>query len=123
MGAAFDDLPAVHHQDQIGCQDGAQAVGDDDARPPGHDPLEGFLDQRFGFTVERTGGFVQHQDTRVLQDDACQRQALFFAAAQPVAAFADDGVIAGWQLHNEIVDVGGPGRGFHFRLRGSLPPV
>ena len=37
--AALDDLPAVHHQDQIRSQDGAQAVGDDDAGAPGHHPF------------------------------------------------------------------------------------
>jgi hypothetical protein len=40
--AAFDDPSAVHHQDQIRRQDGAQAVGDDDAGAPG-DPENVFF--------------------------------------------------------------------------------
>jgi hypothetical protein len=40
--AALDDPAAVHHQDQIRRQDGAQAVGDDDAGAPG-DPENVFL--------------------------------------------------------------------------------
>lgn len=31
VGAALDDLLAVHHQDHVGSQDGAQAVDDEDA--------------------------------------------------------------------------------------------
>ena len=34
MRAALDDPPVIHHQDQIGIADRAQAVGDDESRPP-----------------------------------------------------------------------------------------
>ena len=110
MGAALDDPAAVHHQDQVGGQDGAQAVGDDDAGAPGHDALERVLDQRFGLAVQVAGGLVQHQDARVLEDHAGQGDALLLAAAQAVAALADDGVVAVGQLGDEVVDVGGPAR-------------
>ena len=92
--AALDDLPAIHHQDQVGRQDGAQAVGDDDAGAPGHDALQRLLDQRLRFAVQVAGGFVQHQDARVFEDDARQGDALLLAAAQAVAALADDRVVA-----------------------------
>ena len=72
----------VHDQDQVRGQDGAQAVGDDDAGPPGHDPLQGILDQRFGFAVEVAGGLIENQDARVFENDARQGNALFLTAAK-----------------------------------------
>ena len=56
--------------------------------------LQGILDQRLGFAIEVAGGFIQHQDARVLQDHARQGNALFLAAAQAVAALAHDRVVA-----------------------------
>ncbi len=52
MCASFDDLASIHHQDQIGGQDRAQAVGDDDAGAARHHALQCILDQRFGFAVQ-----------------------------------------------------------------------
>ena len=45
--------------------------------------------KRFGLAVQRAGGFVQHQDARIFEDDPRQGDALLFPAAQAVAAFAD----------------------------------
>ena len=36
--AALDDLPLVDDQDLVGVADGGEAVGDDEAGPPGHIP-------------------------------------------------------------------------------------
>lgn len=36
MGAALYDLATVHNQDKVGCQDGAQAVGDHNAGAASH---------------------------------------------------------------------------------------
>ena len=83
-----------------------------------HDAFQRILDQRFGFAVQAAGGFIQHQNARVLQDDSRQCDALFFAAAQAVAAFADDGVVAVGQVHDEVVDVGSAAGGFDLGLRG-----
>ena len=50
--ASLYDLTAVDYQDQVGREDGAEAVGDHEAGAPGHHPFERLLDQRFGFAVE-----------------------------------------------------------------------
>ena len=52
-------------------------------------------------------GFVQHEDARVLEDHARQRDALLLAAAQPISAFAHHRVVAVRQVDDEIVDVRG----------------
>ena len=52
------------------------------------------------------GGFIEYQDPGVFQNHARQGDALFFAAAQPVAAFTHYGVIAFRKVGDEIVDIG-----------------
>ena len=64
------------------------------------------------------GGFVQHQDARIFENDPRQGNALLFTAAQAVAALADDGIVAIGQPHDEIMNVGGAGRRFKFGLGG-----
>ena len=44
--------------------------------------------------VEVAGGLVEDHDDRVLQQQPGDRQPLLLAAAQPVAALADHGVVA-----------------------------
>jgi len=107
VGAAFGDAAAVKDKDLVGFEDRAEAVGDDDAGAVGEDALERLLDELFRFAVEAAGGFVKDQDARVAQDNAGQGNALFFAAAEAVAALADDGVVTIRQAGDEIVDVGG----------------
>src|SRR5690242_16161241 len=38
-----------------------------------------FVDRRFVFPIQRTGGFVQQHVTRVFQEYSCERQALALA--------------------------------------------
>jgi hypothetical protein len=47
------------------------------------------LDARFGLDVERAGRLVEHQDRRVLEHGAGDRDALAFAARKLAAALAD----------------------------------
>ena len=63
------------------------------------------------FGIEHRGGFVQHQDRRVLQQGAGQRDALALAAGEPDALVADHGVIALRQAADEIVRLRGARRG------------
>ena len=94
VGAAFDDLTPIDDQNKIRGEDGAQAVGDDNAGAFCHDPLERLLDESLRFTVETAGGFIQNENARILQDHPREGDALFFSAAQSVAAFADHRIIA-----------------------------
>jgi len=43
-------------------------VGDHEGGPAFHQLLQGFLHQAFIFGIQRTGGFIQDQDSRVFQD-------------------------------------------------------
>src|SRR5262245_15866 len=90
VGALLDQPPTVEDQDRVGLQDRREAVGDHEAGPAGHDPLEGGLDQRLRLRVEVGGRLVEDQDARVLENDPRQRDPLLLAAGEAVAALPDD---------------------------------
>ena len=69
------------------------------------------------------GRLIQDQDTRVLQNDAGDGNALPLAAAQPVTSFANRRIITVRQPHDKIVNVGCSGRGYHLRFAGLLTSV
>ena len=56
---------------------------------PCADLVDGQLDARLGLDVQRAGRFVEHEDRRVLQHRAGDRDALAFATRQLGAALAD----------------------------------
>ena len=64
------------------------------------------------------GGFVQHQDARVFQDDARQRHTLLFASAQTVTPLAHDGVITVRQADDKIVNISRTCSRLQLRLGG-----
>jgi hypothetical protein len=82
VGTLFDNLPLVDHNHVIGIANGAQAVGDDKARPAFHQPQEGFLDARLGARVYRAGGFIQDQYSRVGENGAGDGQQLTLPLAE-----------------------------------------
>ena len=115
MRSPLDNPPPVQHQDLVGCQDRAQPVGDHQARPPGHHPPQRFLDQRFRLAVEVAGGFVQHQDARVFENDARNRSAA--SLRRSAGSRARPPVVAVRQSGDEGVDVGRATGGFQLVLR------
>ena len=111
-------LPPIDDQDQVGGQDSAQPVGNDDAGTLCHHVVQRILNQSFRFAVQAAGGFIQYQDARILEDHACQRDALLLAAAQPIAALADDRIVPIRQRMDELVDIGDPAGRFQLLLAG-----
>ncbi len=92
------DPAVVQHGDPVGEQHGARAVGDHQGGGGAQHLAQRLLDQRLGVHVERGERVVQHQELRVADDRAGQRQALPLAAGQAQALLADLGVDAVRQL-------------------------
>src|SRR6202790_4867689 len=58
VGALLDDPAGVDDEDAVGIEDGRQAVGNDDDRPPLHQAIELELHLALGFAVEDRGRLV-----------------------------------------------------------------
>ena len=56
VAAALDDAPLVHHQDDVGALDGAQAMGDHQRGAAAYGRIERGLDVALGFGVEGRWG-------------------------------------------------------------------
>ncbi len=102
-------------------------MGDGDDGLAGHQAVERILDRRLDLRIERRGRLVEHQDGRVLQEDARDGDALALAAGQLDAALADMGVIAGAPLRideaaDELVGMGELRRLLDLRV-GRLRPA
>ena len=80
VGAAFDDAAVVEHEDQVGTADGAEAVGDDEAGTALEQGAKGFLDEALGLRVYGAGRFVEDEHAWILEHNASDGDALFFAA-------------------------------------------
>ena len=119
MRATLDDAALVHHGDLPGTLDGGQAVRDHQGGAVAHQALQRLLDQLLRFGVERAGRLVQHQDRRVLEDRARDRDALALAAGKRVAGLPDLRVDALRQARDELHRIRRLGRGHDVRFAGA----
>ena len=126
MTATLHDSAVLDHEDLIGGLNGGKAVRDHDGRPTFQGDLERPLNLGFGFGVEMRGGLVEDHDRWILQQNTGQRDARLLAAGEPVAAFADRGVVTVGETGNHVVDLGRPAGShdvFDRRLRPCVPQV
>ena len=82
---------------------------------PSTSRVERLLHEPLGLRVERRGRLVEHEDRRVAQDRARDREPLLLAAREAVAALADDRVVALRQRRDQR-------RGSAPRARPPRPP-
>ena len=86
--------PSSSDEDLVGGLDRRQAVGDDQRRAARQRLGQRLLDEQLGLGVEVGGGLVEDDDGRALEQDPGDGQPLLLAAREPVAALADEGVVA-----------------------------
>ena len=61
MGALFEHVSVLQHQDQVGVFDGGQPVGNDEGGAVLHQLVHGVLDLQFGAGIHAAGGLVQNE--------------------------------------------------------------
>src|SRR5690606_26947761 len=77
LAAGLDELALPHDVDGVGFADRVQPVGDDEARPPFHQPVECFLDGKFRDGVDAACRFVEQKQYRVRDERSCNGEQLF----------------------------------------------
>jgi hypothetical protein len=108
--SAFDHLPGFQNKDFVCRFHRGKPVGDHQRGAALRGLVERFLNGMFGCAVEGRGRFVQHEDGGGCENDAGDADALFLAAGELQAAFADAGVPAFGQAFDEFEQLG-PARG------------
>ena len=74
--AALDDLAALEHEDLIGAANRRKPVRDHERRPATPERAQPVLNLRFALRVQARGRLIQHQDPRIGEDGARDRNAL-----------------------------------------------
>jgi hypothetical protein len=82
MAALLGDLAAVQHQDAVAVDHARQAMGEDQGGAALHQPVERLLDHRLVLGIDGAQRLVEHQDRRVAQQRAGDRQPLALAAGE-----------------------------------------
>ena len=126
MRPAFHDPPLFHGEDAVAVDHAGEPVGEDQRGAALHQPVERLLDHRLIVGIDSRERLVQHQDRRVAEHRAGNRDALALAAGQLDPLLADDRVVAVRQRVDEALDVGHPRRLFdflHARIRAAHADV
>src|SRR5688572_8813276 len=89
MRAFLDDAPGVEHDEPVHTRDRRQPVRDRDHGLALHEIEQLLLDRELYFAIERRGRLVEHEDRRILEDYARERDALPLPARELDAALAD----------------------------------
>ncbi len=121
--SSLDDFAVLEHEDLVGAADRGQPVRDDERRPPLAERAQAVLDLGFAFAVERRGRFVEHEDARVGEDGARDRDALTLTARQLHPALSDDGVVLLLEPLDELVGVRDAADGLDLLERRVRAPV
>ena len=116
--SSFSQAAVVEHAYLVRMHDGVQAVGDHDAGLVRQQVRERKLDPVLVLDVGEAGGFVEHDDGRILQDGASDAHALPLAAGQLDAVLSQQRVVAVRQALDRVVDLRGPRGGLHRADRG-----
>ena len=82
VGAGFFNALCAQHKDTVVVLDGGQSVGDGQGRAAMGQLFEALAHKDLTLIVEGTGGLVQNEDGRVLQEDPRDRHALLLAARE-----------------------------------------
>ena len=80
MRPLLHEAAAVKGQDPVGVAKRGEPVGDRDRRPPADKHGERFLDRLLCFGVDVARGLVEHEDPRVVEQCAADREPLLLAA-------------------------------------------
>jgi hypothetical protein len=78
MGS-LNEAALLQHDDAIGVHHGGEAMGDDERGASAQQGVDRHLHRLLGFGIERRSRLVEHEDWRVLQQRAGDRDALPFA--------------------------------------------
>ena len=128
MRTLFHDAAVIEHHQPVHLRDCRQAMRNCDHGAPLHQRAETRLDRGLDFAVERGGRLVQHQNGRIFQDHARNRDALALTTREFHAAFANMRVIAAasfpvLQFHDEFMRVRDSGGRYDVGLARVGPPV
>jgi hypothetical protein len=123
MRSLFHDTAFIEHDDTISMFHRREPMSDDKCGATGHEPFERLLHQGLGLIVERTGGFIEDENGRVLEKGPGDCHPLSLAATQFHATLTNAGLVPTRQGGDEVMSIGRSGRGLDFHQGGVEPGI
>ena len=123
VGAGLDDPASLHHHQPVGVAQGGEPVGDGKGGAPLHQMGQGLLDVFLGLYIDRGGGLVEDEDTRVVQHGPRNGHPLALPARKPAALLPHLGIVAVGLGHDEVVGIGRPGCSHDVGQAGPGPAI
>ena len=114
MLALGDNSAVIHYNYHIGGNDSTESVGNYETGPVPHNFLDGPVNFGFAVGINLTGGLIENQNCRVLQNRSGYNNSLQLSAAKARTLLADYCIITIWQWKNKFVRKRTPGRSNYF---------
>src|ERR1700748_1023634 len=106
MSSTLNDASVLNHQDLIGSANRGEPVCNHKNSTALHQEIETALNQGFGFGIERAGGFIKDEDTRIGQNGPRDRNALTLATGKSDTTLTNDSFVLVRQTLRELIDTG-----------------
>ena len=106
--------------DPLNC---GESMGDNQYCASHYESFQSFLYNSFRLRIEGGGGFVEQQDWCVLENCACQGNALALTARQLCAPFAGQSLVSFRLGRNEVMGIGGFGCRDHLIAGGTQTSI
>lgn len=118
VGPIFEDSAIAKDGNLIALCDGGEAVCDDDDGVVSHEAIDVGLNEALGFGIQGGGGFIKDENGGIAEDGSGDGDALALSTRESRAAFAQHGLIALREGHDEVVGIGAFGGGLDLLLGG-----
>jgi hypothetical protein len=123
MLAVLDNAAMVEDHDLIGLYDGGQTVRDDDGRAALRQPVQLGMNRPLGSRIQSRGDLIENEQAWLLEQDSCNRYALFLPAGELQAALPDYRLIAARQGHDEAMQPRALGRPHDLLAARARPTI
>src|SRR6266568_7709218 len=120
MGAKLDDAPAAQDGDAICVSYRGDAMGNEDRRSPLHDLPQMVQDLVLGVRIHAGKSIIENEDSRITNQSAGNRGALFLSAGKCNSALTDQRFVLLGKVFNFSSNIGCVGRPAHLLIAGIL---
>lgn len=123
VASTLDDSSTIEDENLVHCFHCQEAMGDMDQRAPLGEPAKGLVQSEFRDGIEAGGGFVEHDQLGIAEDQSCDRQPSSLASREAKPVFSDPGVPTVGEIQDRRQQFGALGGLPELRIGSGVTPV